>query len=82
MGPLRMILADGREAEVSDLADRESGTFEEARGFRKGSPKRMRKRGTKRGNCVGILVAWLSSAAILECRWRASKGKFCLCLKE
>ncbi|RVW22689.1 Transposon TX1 uncharacterized 149 kDa protein [Vitis vinifera] len=30
MGPLRMILADGREAEVSDLAGRESGTFEEA----------------------------------------------------
>ncbi|RVW19017.1 hypothetical protein CK203_095026 [Vitis vinifera] len=30
MGPLRMILADGREAEVSNLAGREFGTFEEA----------------------------------------------------
>ena len=30
MGPLRMILADGREAEVLDLAGRESRTFEEA----------------------------------------------------
>ena len=30
MGPLRMILADGREVEVLDLAGRESRTFEEA----------------------------------------------------
>ena len=30
MGPLRMILADEREAEVSDLAGRESGSSEEA----------------------------------------------------
>ena len=30
MGPLRMILADGREVKVSDLEGRESGTFEEA----------------------------------------------------
>ena len=30
MGPLRMILADGREAEVSDLAGKESRTSEEA----------------------------------------------------
>ena len=30
MGPLRMILADGREVEVSDLAGRESGTSKEA----------------------------------------------------
>ncbi|RVW77098.1 hypothetical protein CK203_047781 [Vitis vinifera] len=29
MRPLRMILADGREAEVSDLAEKESGTVEE-----------------------------------------------------
>ena len=29
MHPLRMILADGREAEVSDLAEKESGTVEE-----------------------------------------------------
>ena len=83
MGPLRMILADGREVKVSDLEGRESGTFEEAlEGVSERVSQRMRKRGTKRGNCVGILVAWLSLAAILECRWRASKGKFCFFLKE
>ena len=30
MGPIRVILADGREAEISDLAGRANGAFEEA----------------------------------------------------
>lgn len=67
MGLLRMILADGREVEVLDLAGRESGTFDEAsEGVQKGFSKRMRRRETKRGNHVGILVVWLSLAATLE----------------
>ncbi|RVW77216.1 hypothetical protein CK203_043330 [Vitis vinifera] len=41
LGPLRIILADGREAEVSDLAGREFRAFEEGvrGGFGKGFPR-------------------------------------------
>ena len=76
MGPLRMILADGREAEVLDLAGRESRTFEEAS---EGVSERVSQEDEEERDEEGELC-WHS--AILECRRRASKGKFCFCLKE
>ncbi|RVW65101.1 hypothetical protein CK203_034942 [Vitis vinifera] len=57
MGPLRMILADGKEVEVSDLAGKESRTSEEAS---EGVSERVsQEERVEEGNCVGILVAWL-----------------------
>ena len=65
MDPLRMILVDGREAEVSNLVGRESRNTEVLSvGVLENPPMRTRRRGAKRGICVGSLVAWLNLAAI------------------
>ena len=63
-----MILADGREVEVSELSGRANGVVEEViEGVRKGLSKRMWRRGMKWVSHAGIPVARLSLVVILEC---------------
>ncbi|RVW52772.1 hypothetical protein CK203_076653 [Vitis vinifera] len=58
LGPLRVILADGREVEVSELSGRANGVVEEViEGVRKGLSKRMWRRGMKWVSHAGIPVA-------------------------
>ncbi|RVW84525.1 hypothetical protein CK203_041271 [Vitis vinifera] len=56
MDPLRMILADGREAEVSNLVGRESGNTEEllVGGFGKSLPRGRGGEGQRGGSVLAI----------------------------
>ncbi|RVW75195.1 hypothetical protein CK203_061765 [Vitis vinifera] len=83
MGPLRMIWADGREAEVLELRGWKPGSSERnQRGLRIGPFMRIWREGRRGGTLLAIPVVWLSLAAILECQRRDLKGKFCYYLKE
>ncbi|RVW28780.1 hypothetical protein CK203_089250 [Vitis vinifera] len=83
LGPLRIILADGREAEVSDLAGREFRAFEEGvrGGFGKGFPRGCGGEGKKGEPC------WHSSSLAMFSRslgmpTKGFKGKFCFTQKN
>ncbi|RVW72234.1 hypothetical protein CK203_054932 [Vitis vinifera] len=78
MGPLRMIWADGREAEVLEITAMEAGVFgEKSEGVTDRTIHEDMRRGKKKRNLVGNPAVWLSLAAILECRRRDLKGKSC-----
>ncbi|RVW40183.1 hypothetical protein CK203_086217 [Vitis vinifera] len=83
MGPLRMILADGREVEVSDLAGRESGTSKEAS---EGVSERVSQEDEEERVEEGELC-WHSSSLAKFSRYlgmptEGFEGEILFCLKE